>query len=98
MYSESVLNSSYVYNIIKTSKEVLAGLKIKLTFLPRATSLPSFIFFQIKVTPQYSSYFCLKYFAIFVIRPQIYVKLCLTTEIALFLQKMWKNDGNTLEI
>ena len=29
MYSESVLNSSHVYNVIETSKEVLAGLKIK---------------------------------------------------------------------
>ena len=29
MYSESVLNSSYVYDVIETSKEVLAGLKIK---------------------------------------------------------------------
>ena len=36
MYSESVLNSSYVYDEIKTSKEVLAGLKMMLTSLPQA--------------------------------------------------------------
>ena len=29
MYSESVLNSSYVYDVIETSKEVLAVLKKK---------------------------------------------------------------------
>ena len=32
MYSESVLNSSHVYDVIETSKEVLAGLKMMLTF------------------------------------------------------------------
>ena len=45
MYSESVLNSSYVYDVIETSKEVLAGLNMMLTFLSRATSPPSFTFF-----------------------------------------------------
>ena len=29
MYSESILNSSYVYDVIETTKEVLAGLKKK---------------------------------------------------------------------
>ena len=38
MYSESVLKSSYVYDVIDTSKEVLAGLKMVLTFLSRATT------------------------------------------------------------
>ena len=38
-----------------------------------------------------------QHFARFVIKPQIFVKLCLTTEITLFLQKMWKNDGNALK-
>ena len=33
MHSKSVLNSSYVYDEIETSKEVLAGLKMLLTFL-----------------------------------------------------------------
>ena len=46
MYSESVLNSSYVYDEIETSKEVLAGLKMMLTFLSRATSPPSFTYFK----------------------------------------------------
>ena len=41
MYSESVLNSSYVYDEIGTSEEVLAGFKMMLTFLSRATSSPS---------------------------------------------------------
>ena len=57
--SESVLNSSYVYSVIETSKEVLA-VDLMLTFLSRATSPPSFTFFRIKVTLQYSTYFCLK--------------------------------------
>ena len=57
--SESVLNSSYVYSVIETSKEVLA-VDLMLTFLSRATSPPSFTFFRIKVTPQYSTYFFLK--------------------------------------
>ena len=29
VFSESVLNSSYVYDVIETSEEVLAGWKIK---------------------------------------------------------------------
>ena len=45
MYSESVLNSSYVDDVIETSKEVLAGLKMMLTFLSRATCPSSFTFF-----------------------------------------------------
>ena len=36
-------------------------------------------------------------YSIFVIKPQIYVKLCLKTKIALFLGKMWKNDSNALK-
>ena len=44
MYSESVLNS-YVDDIIEISKEVLAGLKMMLTFLSRATCPSSFAFF-----------------------------------------------------
>ena len=45
MYSESVSNSSYVYDVIETSKEELAGLKMMLTFLSRATCPSSFAFF-----------------------------------------------------
>ena len=45
MHSESALNSCYVYDEIETSKEVLAGLKMMLIFLPRATSSPGFTFF-----------------------------------------------------
>ena len=45
MYSESVLNSSYVYDEIETSEEVLAGFQMMLTFLSRATSSPSLTFF-----------------------------------------------------
>ena len=45
MHSESVLNSSYVDDVIETSKEVLAGLKMMLTFLSRATCPSSFTFF-----------------------------------------------------
>ena len=45
MYSESVSNSSYVYDVIETSKEVLAGLKIMLTFLSRSACPSSFTFF-----------------------------------------------------
>ena len=45
MYSESVLGSSYVYDAIETKKEVLAGFKMMLTFLSRATSPPRFYFF-----------------------------------------------------
>ena len=45
MYSESVLNSSYVYDVIETSKEVLTGLKMTFIFLSRATSPLSFTFF-----------------------------------------------------
>ena len=41
MYPELVLNSSYVYDEIETSKEVLAGLKMMLTFVSRATSPPT---------------------------------------------------------
>ena len=33
MHAEIVLNSSYVYDEIETSKEVLASLKMMLTFL-----------------------------------------------------------------
>ena len=44
MYSESVSNSSYVYDVIETSKEELAGLKMMLTFLSRATCPSSFTF------------------------------------------------------
>ena len=44
MYSESILNSSYVYDVIETSKEVLAGLLMMLTFLSRAASPPSLTF------------------------------------------------------
>ena len=71
---------------------------------------PQFYFFRIRVTLPYSSCFCLKnvtkiflesfgwqYFAIFVIKPQIYVKLWLKTEFAPFLWKMWKIDSNILE-
>ena len=53
------MNSFYVYDVIETSKEILAGLKMMLTFLSRTTSPPSFTI-SIKVTLQYSSYFCLK--------------------------------------
>ena len=60
MYSESVLNSSYVDDVIETSKEVLAGLKMMLTFLSPATCPSSFTFFWIKVTLQYASYLGLK--------------------------------------
>ena len=60
MYSESVLNSSYVDDVIETSKEVLAGLKMMLTFLSRATCPSSFTFFCITVTLQYASYLGLK--------------------------------------
>ena len=45
MFSESVLNSSYVYDEIETSEEVLAGFKMMLPFLSRATSSPSLTFF-----------------------------------------------------
>ena len=45
MYSESVVNSSYVYHVIEISKEVLTALKMMLTFLSRATSPASFILF-----------------------------------------------------
>lgn len=48
LYSESVLNFSYVYDVIETTKEVLAGLKFMLTFLSRATNTPSFTFFSDK--------------------------------------------------
>ena len=44
MYSESVLNCPYVYDVIETSKKVLAGSQMILTFLSRATSSPSFTF------------------------------------------------------
>ena len=101
LYSQSVLNSYYVYDESETSKELLASLEMMLTFLSRARSTPGFTFFWLKVTPPYSSYFCLKsitriflktfggrYFAIFTMKPPIYVKLCLKKEIALFLGKM----------
>ena len=45
MYSELVLNSSYVYVEVETSKEILAGLKEMLTFLSRAVRPHRFIFF-----------------------------------------------------
>ena len=45
MYSESVSKSSYVYDVIERSKEVLAGLKKMLTFLSQATCPSSFTFF-----------------------------------------------------
>ena len=60
MYSESVLNSSYVYVEVETSKEILAGLKEMLTFLSRAVRPPRFVYFLIKVTLPYSSYICPK--------------------------------------
>ena len=101
LYSQSVLNSCYVYNESETSKELLASLEMMLTFLSRTRSTPGFTFFWLKVTLPYSSYFCLKiitsiflktfgerYYAIFAMKPPIYVKLCLKTEIALFLGKM----------
>ena len=44
MYSESVLNSSYVYDEIETSKVVLVGLKMMLTFLSLALCLLNFTF------------------------------------------------------
>ena len=49
MHSEPVLNSSYVYNVIETSKEVLAGLKMRLNFLCPAASPLSFTFFGKKL-------------------------------------------------
>ena len=48
MYSESVLNSSHVYDVIEISKEVLEGLKMMLTFFSPVTSPASFTFFQKK--------------------------------------------------
>ena len=60
MYSESVLNSSYVYVEVETSKEILAGLKEMLTFLSRAVCPSRFIYFLIKVTLPCSSYVCPK--------------------------------------
>ena len=70
---------SYVYNENETTKEILAGLKMMLTFLSRAPRPLSLTFMT------------------FVIKPQIYVKLCLKTEITLFLGKMRKINGNTVE-
>ena len=55
MYSESVLNSSYLHNEIETRK-VLACLKMMLTFLSQATRPPVSLF-MIEVKQQYSSYF-----------------------------------------
>ena len=45
MHAEIVLNSSYIYDEIETSKEVLAGLKMMLTFLSRAKNPPVLLFF-----------------------------------------------------
>ena len=45
MYSESLLDSTYVDDVIETSKEVLSGLKMMLTFLSRATCPSSYTFF-----------------------------------------------------
>ena len=59
MYSELVLSSSYVYDVTETSKEVLAGLKLMLTFYLKQ-QVPQFYFFWTKATLHYSSYFCLK--------------------------------------
>ena len=79
-----------------------------MTFLSQAASPPSFTFldkshiaiFLILLSKKYYwvylKNFGWQYFPILVIKPQIYVEYCLKTEIALFLQKMWKNDGNTL--
>ena len=39
------MNSFYVYNEIETSRDVLAGFKMMLTFLSRATISPGFTFF-----------------------------------------------------
>ena len=79
-------------------------------FLTSGNKFPWFYFFRIKVTLPYSSYFYLKiitriylkifgwqYFEIFVIEPQTYVKPCLKKEITLFLEEIWKNDGNAWE-
>ena len=79
MHSEWLLKYSYVYNENETTKEILAGLKMMLTFLSRAPRPLSLTFMT------------------FVIKPQIYVKLCLKTEITLFLGKMRKINGNTVE-
>ena len=46
MHAEIVLNSSYVYDEIETSKEVLASLKMMLTFLSRATNPPVLPFLE----------------------------------------------------
>ena len=50
----------FVSDVTETSKEVLAGLKMLLTFLSPAASPSQFYFFRIKVTLLYSSYFCQK--------------------------------------
>ena len=44
MCSESVSNSSYGYNVIETSKEVLVGLKMMLNLLSRANVPPVLLF------------------------------------------------------
>ena len=44
MYSELVSNSSYVHDVIETSNEVLAGLKMMFTFLSRPTYPPVLLF------------------------------------------------------
>lgn len=79
MYSEWLLKHSYVYDENETTKEILVGSKMMLTFSSRAP-LPLSLTFMT-----------------FVIKPQIYVKFCLKTEITLFLGKMPKINDNTVE-
>ena len=106
--SELLSNSSYVHDVIETSNEVLAGLKMMFTFLSRPKYPPVLLFsdksqtaiFLIllskNITKIFLESFGWRYFAKCVIKPQIYVKLCLKTELLYFYKrcgKKWQYFG-----
>ena len=99
VYSESVLNSWYVYDNNKTNKQALAGWKNNVDFKISSNKSPQFYFFWIKITLPYSWYFCLK--NVITLFATIFFNLChkASNFVKLFLKgKIRKNCGNFLEI
>ena len=101
MYSELVSNSSYVHDVIETSNEILAGLKMTFTFLSRPTYPPVLLFsdksqtaiFLILLSKNITKIFLESFGWRFRQMCHKASNLCQTLSkngIALFLQKMWK--------
>ena len=100
MYSELVSNSSYVHDVIETSNEILAGLKMTFTFLSRPTYPPVLLFSDKSQTAIFlillsknKDLFRKLWLTIFRQMCHKASNLCQTlskNRIALFLQKMWK--------